>query len=63
MGMYNWAKRECMIACGIKDDTVDFEKLPWDYSVGCYQSALKAYKSLCEDGHSGFSFSMTKRFE
>lgn len=31
------------------------------YDRGCYESALKAYKSLCEDGHSGFSFSATVR--
>jgi hypothetical protein len=26
----------------------------------CYESALKAFKCLCEDGHSGFSISCTK---
>lgn len=29
------------------------------YDMGCYESALKAYSSLCGDGHSGFSFSAT----
>ena len=32
----------------------------WDYGVACYKSALKAYKSLMEDGHSGCSFGLTK---
>ena len=30
-----------------------------DYIKDCYLSALKAYKSLCEDGHSGCSFNIT----
>lgn len=30
-----------------------------DYVEGCCHSALKAYESLCEDGHSGMSFSLT----
>lgn len=30
------------------------------YVNGCLDSALKAYKSLCEDGHSGMSFSITR---
>ena len=32
----------------------------WDYGCGCYKSALKAFKSLCEDGHSGYSIGITK---
>ena len=30
-----------------------------DYVGGCYESALKAYKSLAEDGHSGMSWNIT----
>lgn len=30
------------------------------YDMGCYESALKAYNSLCDDGHSGCSFSATR---
>lgn len=33
----------------------------WDYGCACYESALKALKSLLEDGHSGFSISLTKQ--
>ncbi|MBR5296633.1 MAG: hypothetical protein IKU29_02040, partial [Parabacteroides sp.] len=31
----------------------------WDYGCACYESALKAFKSLCEDDHSGMSWSIT----
>lgn len=31
------------------------------YVNACYDSALKAYKSLAEDGHSGMSWSITRR--
>lgn len=33
---------------------------PFDYGCGCYESAFKAFSSLCEDGHSGMSFGFTK---
>lgn len=32
----------------------------WDYGCACYESALKAFKCLCEDGHSGMSIGFTK---
>lgn len=32
-----------------------------DYAAGCYESALKAFKSLYEDEHSGMSIGTTKR--
>lgn len=35
-------------------------KEPFDYGCGCYESAYKAFLSLCEDGHSGMSFGFTK---
>ena len=55
MNMYDWAKNEVEIAkksSAMKDE--DF-----DYVGECYDSALKAYKSLCDDGHSGLSFGIT----
>lgn len=55
MSMYDWAKKEVEIAkksSAMKDE--DF-----DYVGECYDSALKAYKSLCDDGHSGLSFGIT----
>jgi len=32
----------------------------WDYGVACYESALKAFESLLEDGHSEMSIAITK---
>ena len=52
--MFSWAEQEIKLACEreMQDDPDD----NWGgYSCACYKSALKAYKSLCKDGHSGFS--------
>lgn len=46
----DWADREVQIACKGADG----------YGAGCYQSALKAFRSLMDDGHSGFSIGCTK---
>lgn len=53
-----WAEREIEIAC--KKENPNWDGKSFDYGCACYQSALKAYKSLCEDGHSGGSFNITK---
>ena len=58
MSMLDWAKNEVAIAsnrekCNAKDGE-------WDYGVACYESALKAFKSLCGDDHSGLSIGITK---
>lgn len=53
-----WAEREIEIAC--KKENPNWDGKSFDYGCSCYQSALKAYKSLCEDDHSGFSFNLTK---
>lgn len=56
--MERWAENEVTIACRReKSDRKDGE---WDYGCACYESALKAFGSLCEDGHSGFSIGLTK---
>lgn len=56
--MERWAENEVAIACRReKPDRKDGE---WDYGCACYESALKAFNSLCEDGHSGFSIGLTK---
>lgn len=53
-----WAKNEVMMACKrVAPDRKDGE---WDYGCACYESALKAFRSLCEDGHSGMSIGFTK---
>lgn len=61
MGMYEWAEQECRIACKKENPDFNFDSEDFDYRCSCYKSALKAYKSLCEDGHSGTSFSFTRR--
>lgn len=46
----DWAEREVELACKKEDG----------YGAGCYKSALKAFRSLCDDGHSGCSIGITK---
>ena len=58
MRMSDWAKREVEIAC--KKENPNWDGESFDYGCACYQSALKAYQSLCEDEHSGMSFNLTK---
>lgn len=58
MRMSEWAKKEVEIAC--KKENPNWDGKTFDYGCDCYQSALKAYLSLCEDGHSGMSFELTK---
>lgn len=58
MTMTKWAEREIAAAC--KKENPNWDGKSFDYGCSCYQSALKAYKSLMDDGHSGYSFSITK---
>ena len=58
--MYGWAEQECRLACKKENPNFDFDSDDFDYGCSCYKSALKAYKSLAEDGHSGMSFSFTR---
>lgn len=46
----DWAEREVQIASKKEDG----------YGSSCYKSALKAFRALMEDGHSGFSIGCTK---
>ena len=59
MGMKEWAEREVQIAC--KKEKPDRKEGEWDYGCACYDSALKAFNSLMEDGHSGMSIGFTKQ--
>lgn len=59
MGMLEWAEKEVEIAC--KREAPDRKDGEWDYGCACYESALKAFKSLVEDGHSGMSIGFTKQ--
>lgn len=58
MSMSDWAKLEVEIAC--RRENPNREEGAFDYGCACYESALKAYLSLMEDGHSGMSFGLTK---
>lgn len=58
MSMMDWAEREVKIAC--EKENPDREEGEFDYGCACYESALKAFQSLMEDGHSGFSIGLTK---
>lgn len=53
-----WAENEISLAC--KHEKPDRKDGEFDWGCACYESALKAFKSLCEDGHSGFSIGLTK---
>ena len=58
--MLTWAECEIELACAEEraaSETLDGE---WDYGCACYESALRAYRSLTKDGHSGWSIGMTK---
>ncbi len=58
MDILNWARKEVEIAC--KKERGNAPDGEWDYGCGCYDSALKAFESLCKDGHSGMSIQFTK---
>lgn len=59
MSMTEWAEREIEIAC--KREKAGAEKDgDCGYGCACYQSAFKAFKSLMEDGHSGYSIGLTQ---
>ena len=60
MSMSDWAEKEVEIACE-REKSHSEEEGDWEYGCACYHSALKAYRSLMEDGHSGFSISLTKQ--
>ena len=54
----DWAEREVAIACG-KENSIKKDR-EFDYDCAFYKSALKAFKSLCDDGHSGLSMKITQ---
>ena len=58
--MQSWAQREIDIACKRERADSKTEDGEWDYGCSCYESAYKAFKSLMQDGHSGFSINLTK---
>ena len=59
MSMLEWAKKEVELAKII--EAKDLKEGEFDYGGACYDSALKAFRSLTEDGHSGMSIKITKQ--
>ena len=53
-----WAEREVSIACERERHKRTYSD--FDYVCSCYKSALKAFKSLLEDGYSGCGINITK---
>ena len=60
MSMTEWAKREVEIAVARERKEDGTKEGEFSYGGACYESALKAFESLCEDGHSGMSIGLTK---
>lgn len=60
MSMLDWAKREIEIAVARERAADGTKEDEFSYGGACYESALKAFKSLCKDGHSGMSIGFTK---
>ena len=56
--MIEWAKKEVELAC--KKENPDWDGESFDYGCACYQSALEAYELLSKQGHSGFSWGVTR---
>jgi len=59
--LLSWAEKEIDIACKREREASGVKNDDWDYGCACYESALKAYKSLVEDNHSGLSIGFTKQ--
>ena len=55
----DWAAREVALASQKERESAE-DKDDLDYGVACYESALRAYRSLERDGHSGMSIQITK---
>lgn len=52
-----WAEEEIRIAC--ERERGDAMETAYDYGVFCYESALRAFRSLVKDGHTGMSIGIT----
>ena len=58
MNMTKWAEREIELACERERGNAPEED--WNYGCACYESALEAFKTLCNQGHSGMSIKFTQ---
>ena len=57
--MKTWAETEVRLACENERRQCNGDEA--EYGIGCYESALKAFKCLLEDNHSGMSIQITKQ--
>lgn len=57
MSMYDWARQEVQLA---KAKLKRNENDEAQYMIACYDSALRAYEKLINDGHTGTSFAITR---
>lgn len=62
MKQNEWAKNEVKLACEREKRICAEDNNPEDanYGIACYKSALKAFNSLWEDEHSGYSIGITR---
>lgn len=59
MTVYELAELKIKEAC--QRENPDWDGKSFDYGCSIYQSALKAFKSVCDDEHSGASYGFTKQ--
>ena len=61
MNLEAWAEKEIEMACQRERESAikAGREENAEYGIACYKSALKAFKSLLEDGRSGMSISIT----
>ena len=57
--MSSWAEHEVELACMSEREGVEKPE-DAEYGIMCYNSALRAFRTLMDDGHSGFSIQITK---
>lgn len=59
MDALNWAQKEIELAIESEKKSAEGSD-DWEYGVACYESAMKAYKALVDDDHSGMSIQIAK---
>ena len=55
----DWAQKEIALAIAAEKKMAEGTN-DWAYGAACYESALRAHESLCNDGHSGYSIQIPK---
>lgn len=55
--LLRWAENEVKLACHRENPDWDGES--FDYGCSCYGAALEVFETMCKQGHSGYSWSVT----